>query len=355
MDNSLSSVQLYDRGWRYLATVKASAIIGATAISTVEQLNFLLPVADGPYYGVEWLGTWVAWEHPTQGRFSGVVVDYHVNGDAGTVELAAYGFMWLLTKRITGRRFRPSMGPAGAIVSRLFNETELDLGMPYNLAIDERGPQVSYEFRLDTVMGGIEEVAAASGQEWDASTDGTGTFRFEWADEVGEDVSADVTITDGIDCLLANINGTIADTVNDLAALADDDQYQDAAGARVQSLGSIVRFGRLQSARRYVGLVNQSTLGPRAQADLRRAALPTETFTIRVPHLSTKLEAIRNGTRFRFVSPSTNAIYIARVLARDVSLDAGLVSLVCDVVTDLTRAADYERWRYGGIPAVEGA
>lgn len=355
MDNSLSSIQIFDRGWRYLTTVQASGVIAASAISSPEQINALLPVDQGPYYGVEWLGKWIAWDHPTQGRFAGVVVDYNVAGDSGTIELSAYGFMWVLTKRITGRSFKPVMGPAGAVVSRLLTETELDLGMPYNLNIDERGPYVSYEFRLDTVSGGIEEIASASGQEWDAWVDQTGTFQFEWAEEVGGDVSADITITDGVDCLLADIAGTLADTVNDLAALADDEQYENSHGARVQSLGSVTRFGRLQAARRYVGLVTKSTLGPRAQSDLRRAALPTETFTIRVPHMSDKLRSIRNGTRFRFVSPSTNAIYIARVLARDVALDAGLVGLVCEVVTDLTRAGDYERWRWGGIPALEDA
>lgn len=355
MDNSLSNVQLFDRGWRYIGTLNASGVLAASAISTPEQLNFLLPWKDGPLYGVEWLGRWVAWDHPTQGRFAGVIVDYHVTGDAGTVELAAYGFMWVLTKRITGRKFKPAMGPAGAVVSRLFSETELDLGMPYNLQIDERGPHINYEFRLDAVASAIDELASASGQEWDAWIDSQGTLQFRWEENVGEDVSADLTITDGIDCLLADIDGTIADTINDLAALADDDQYEHAAGARVQSLGSIVRFGRLQAARRYVGLVTRSTLGPRAQADLRGAALPTETFSIRVPHLSRKLETIRNGTRFRFVSPSTNAIYVARVLARDVSLDDGVVNLTCEVITDLTRAADYEQWRWGGIPAVEGA
>lgn len=353
LDSSLANVQLFDRGWRYLSTVNASGILAATAISTPEQMNFLLPTSDGPYYGVEWLGKWAAWDHPTQGRFTGVIVDYHVNGDSGTIELAAYGFMWLLSKRITGRKFQPAMGPAGAIVSRLFSGTELDLGMPYNLSVDERGEQISYEFRLDSVANGIDELASATGQEWDASVDAAGTFQFTWAENVGEDASANLTITDGIDCLMADIDGTIADTVNDLAALADDDQYDNAAGARVQSLGSIVRFGRLQEARRYVGLVNQSTLGPRAQNDLKRAALPTETFTLRIPHLSQKLETIRNGTRFRFVSPSTDAIYVARVLARDVSLDDGLANLTCEVITDLTRAADYTQWRWGGIPAVE--
>lgn len=332
-----------------------SGIVAATAISTPEQLSFMLPWDDGPFYGVDWLGKWVTWDHPTFGRTAGVIVDYHINGDAGTVELTAYGFAWQLTKRITGRKFKPIMGPAGAIISRLFSDTELDLGMPYDLQVDERGPHISYEFRLDSVANGLDEVASASGQEWDATLTDDRRLQFVWADLVGGDQSADLTITDGIDCLKADIDGTIAETVNDLTALADDDQYSNAAGARVQSLGSIVRFGRLQEARRYVGLVTRSTLGPRAQTDLRRAALPIETFTIRMAHLNTKLSSLRNGTRFRFVSPSTNAVYVARVLARDISMIDGMVTLVCEVVTDLTRAADYEQWRWGGIPAVEGA
>lgn len=355
MVSSLTSVNLFERGWKHIDTLNVSGIAASSAISTWEQIGFLMPWKAAPLFGVEWLGKWVSWDHPTQGRFAGQIVDYHVKGDSGTVELTAYGFSWLLNRRITGRQFAPVMGPAGAIVSNLLAKSELDLGMPYNLQIDERGPHVNYEFRLDTVASGIDALALASGQEWDSWVDVDYTFQFIWSNELGRTDSADITFTDGVDCLLSDIDGTIAETVNDLAALADDEQYADSAGARVQSLGSIARFGRLQAARRYVGLVTRSTLGPRAQNDLRRAALPTEMVTIRAHHLSPKLTTIRNGTRLRFVSPATNAVYIVRVMSRGVSMDEGIVTLVCEVIADITRAADYERWRWGGIPALDGA
>jgi hypothetical protein len=352
--SSLSTVLIYKRGWRYVQPMQVAGIIAASAINTPGRLSLLVPVRDQPLTGVDWLGRWVWWEHPTQGIFAGYVEDAPIDTGRGTVELGVISFVNILTKRRTIRRYRPAAGPPGAIVRRALADVTLDAGMPFEITASERGNNLTYEFRAASIMDVFDAMVSASGQEWRSWMDDSRTLQIEWRPKVGEDLTADVTFTEGVNIIDARIEQTIANTVNDLLGIADDQQYDRAQGARFISAGSRGRFGSLQDTRRYTGLVSKSTLMPQVQSDLETLALPTVTITIRVYHLEPLLSLIRDGSEFRFVSHSANAVYRARVLARDIDLDSGVVTLTCDAVSDITRATQLDSWRYGGISTAAG-
>jgi hypothetical protein len=349
MGKPLSRILLYKRGWRYERPLEVAGLRAAWAINAPARMSVLLPVRGQVLTGVDWLGRWVWWEHPTMGFFSGYVEDVPIDTGRGVLELGIVDHVNILSKRRTIRRYRPAMGPPGAIIARALSDVTLDAGMSFGVFTSERGPQVKYEFRAGSVMDVFDAMVSASGQEWSSTVFEDRSMAIYWRAQVGRDETDTITFTEGVDIISARIDQTIVNTVNDLLAIADDDQYTRSAGARIQSRGSIGRFGQMQETRRYTGLTNPSPLGPRAAADIKRLSIPTTTITIRIAHLQPKLSSIRDGTVFRFVSASANAVYQARVLAREIDLDNGVVTLTCDAVSDITRAAQLESWQWGGF------
>lgn len=353
--DSLSRITVYKRGWRYSHEVEVSGLVAAWGINTPGRLSCFVPIRGQRLTGVDWLGRWVTWEHPAMGRFAGYVEDRIKHPDTGTMELSVVGFGQILARRRTMRRYRPVSGPPGAIISRALSDVTLDAGMPFRLSVSERGPHLKYEFRGDMVMDVFDAMISASGQEWATALDDDRTLAITWRPKVGRDETARVVFTEGVNIIAAQSETTISQLVNDLLAIADNDQYSRARGARVQAMGSVGRFGRLQDTRRYVGLVNQSTLGPRAEQDLIELARPLATVTVRVAHDESRLQYIREGTEFRLVSWMDNAVYRLRCLDRTISLDEGVVTLTCDAVSDVTRKAQQDFIAWGGIGTDEGA
>lgn len=355
MANSLSQITVFKRGWRYARTVDVAGINAGWGVNTPGRLSCLLPLDAAPYTGMDWLGRWVVWEHPTMGRWAGYVEDRIKPGDDGTMELSVVGFANILSKRRTMRRYRPAAGPPGAIINRALSDITLDAGMPYRFDFSERGPHLKYEFRAGMVMDVFDTMVSSSGQEWASWLADDRALVIQWRPQVGGDATQQVVFTEGVNCIAARSEMTINGLVNDLLALADDQQYARARGARVQSRGSVGRFGRMQDTLRYTGMVNQSSLGPRAERDIKLLALPMVTIPLRVRHDEPMLGYVRDGTQIRFVSWQDNAVYRLRVLARDLDLDAGVVTLTCDAVSDITRATQLNNWGWGGIPTQGGA
>lgn len=355
LSSHLNRLTVYRRGWNQPVIVDVAGIVATWAVNSPGRLSALAPARGQRITGEDWLGKWVEWEHPTQGRFAGYVEDAPIDTGQGTVEIAVVGHVNILNRRRTKRRARPAMGPPGAIIARTMSDVTLDAGMPFELTVSERGPQMSYEFRAESVMSVFETAVSTSGQEWTSYLDDDRTLRIDWRERVGRDETLRVVFTEGVNVISASVNQTIANTVNDLLAIADDDQYSRAQGARVQSLGSVGRFGRLQDTRQYKGLVTKSTLGPRATRDIALLALPTVTVELRVQQDDPRLVYVRDGTEFRYISAQANAAYRLRALARSVDYDAGVVTLTCDAVRDLTRAAQQDFASYGGIFTQAGA
>lgn len=351
---SLSSVLLYKRGWRFERPLQVSSLRAAWAINSPGRLSCLLPVRDQVLTGVDWLGRWVVWEHPTMGIFGGFVEDAPIDTGAGTLELVTPGFIQILAKRRTRRRYKPVMGPPGAILAHGLSGVVLGPGMPFELSVSERGPFLSYEFRAENAMSMIQELAGSSAQEWDAGLLSDRTLKLTWREKIGRNETARVVFTEGVNIIDARIEQTTVNTVNDLLGIADDDQYRRAQGARIIAAGSRGRFGVMQDTQQYKGVVTKSTLLPRVQKDLKTLALPTTSIALRVWHMEPRLQYVRNGTEFRFVSASGNAVYRARVLAREVDMDSGIVTLTCDAVSDVTRATQLDSWAYGGIDLAAG-
>ena len=348
--DSLSRVTVFKRGWRYEKVVEVAGLMAGSGVNQPQRLSFLVPIRGQRLTGVDWLGRWVEWEHPTQGLFAGYVEDRAKPGDTGWMEIAVVGHVNILSKRRTFRRYRPASGPPGAIVARAMSDITLDAGMPFRLDISERGPHLRYEFRGDSVMEVLDTMSSASGQEWASWTDADRSLVIQWRPQVGKDQTQHVVFTEGVNCINARSEMTIEPMVNDLLAIADDAQYSRARGARIIAAGSRGRFGLMQETRRYTGMVTQSALGPKAAIDLRTLALPTATVTLRVTHDEPMLSYVRDGTQIRLVSWQDNAIYRLRVLARDLELDTGVVTLTCDATSDITRATQLNNWSWSGIP-----
>lgn len=352
--NPINRFTVYKRGWNQPQIIEGSGIVCTRAINSPGTFSAIIP-SDQKITGDEWLGRWLTWEHPTGGLFSGYIEDAPSDSGQGTIEIVAVGHANILKKRRTIRRMRPASGPPGAILTTAMAKVQLDAGMTVTLSVSERGPQVSYEFRAESVDDLMSNLISTSGQEWYSYLDQNHSLHLIWRERVGRDETARVVFTEGINIAGLRNAKTINGMVNDLLAIADDEQYERAAGARIQSRGSIGQYGNFQDTRRYVGMVSKATLGQAAKHDLTSTALPVVTPDFQVPHLDWRLAFLREGTQFRLVSAIDNAVYRARVLAYSINVDAGVTTLTCDAVQDITRAAQQTKAGYGGIVTTAGA
>lgn len=352
--NPLNRFTVWKRGWTQPKIIEGSGIICTRAINSPGTFGAIVP-ADQELTGDEWLGRWITWEHPTGGLWAGYIEDAPSDAGQSTIEIVAVGHANILKHRRTIRRMRPASGPPGAILTTAMAKVQLDAGMAFNLSVSERGPQLSYEFRAESVDDLMSNLISASGQEWTSYLDQNHALQLIWRARVGRDETSRIVFTDGINIAGLRNAKTINGMVNDLLGIADDEQYERAAGARIQSRGSIGQYGNFQATKHYVGMVSKSTLGKAARHDLASTSLPVMTPEFQVPHLDWRLASIREGTQFRLVSAIDNAVYRARVLAYSINVDAGVTTLTCDAVQDITRAAQQAQAGYGGIVTVAGA
>jgi hypothetical protein len=256
----------------------------------------------------------------------------------------------ILNYRWTRRRYSPVSGPGGAIVNRAITDIKLDAGMPVMFSASEAGDFVSFQFRGNSAGDVMSSVQSSTGHEWRSFMDGERTLNIEWRERVGRDETSRVVFTEGVNLISLQVDQTISNTINDILAIADDNQYLRARGARVDSPGSVAQFGRRQETIQYKGMVAQSTLGPRAQRDLQKLAVPAVNVTLQVHHLDPQLVYVREGTQIRVVSAAANAVYRARVMTRDVDLDAGVVTLSCEAIQDITRATEFRDLTWSNLP-----
>lgn len=137
-------------------------------------------------------GRWLEWEHPTAGRWGGVLSGRPV--EDGVAELAADGWAKLLSGRVLAEQDTPPPGPIGGLIRRLViaagrdDPTFIKLGV-----IDEGGPSI----QIDTGGGDIgddllPQLAQDGGAEWYVDAD----RRINVARKLGRDRSATVRLVE---------------------------------------------------------------------------------------------------------------------------------------------------------------
>lgn len=331
---SLERVTIYDPGWLAPRVLNVSDLSASWAIGEVGRLSFSVPddlaLAAAGSAGTL-LGRWVIFEHPTCGVWSGYVEDTETSYETELVEVSCVSLINLLQYRRTSLAYRSQQMSAGGFLLRAI-ETSADDDSLWlaDVKIDNSDVLVTYEQQGEAILDLMFRLASDTGEEWLATSDASGRQTLEWRTKVG--TPGIVTqFTEGMDLLGGSIESSIANLVNDLQAVADDERYTLATRTRVVDRQSVLAFGRRQQTRRYLGLVAQSSLLTAAGRDLQTAIYPTNVITISVSHLDSRLDTLREGNRVLLTSPSVNAAFQARLLGRTVNVLDGTVTLLLEV------------------------
>ncbi len=330
----LEQIAVYDPGWGQRRTLDVSGLSASWGISDAGRLTCVgersaVKAAAGS--SGEILGRWVLWTHATMGSWAGYVEDATVDLEQGTVELGCVGLVNLLAYRRTALGYGPQqLSPGGLVMRATRDSADDDAVWLAEVEADESPAMVRYEWTGESVMELMMTLVDETGEEWVARSDADGRQTLEWRLRAGSTAVVG-TFVEGLGVLGGTIERSIAQMVNDLAAVADDDQYELSDRARVVDRASILAFGRRQTLRRYRGIVTQSTLEPVARRELGRLTQPVEVATLLVSHLDDRLLAVREGSRVLVTSSSANRVYRARVIARSVRVLDGVGTLVCEV------------------------
>lgn len=187
-------VVVMDRGGfnpRRLAVAEPSAsweIGGPGAFSAFARIADLRAVG----LGGDLTGRWLEWDHPTAGRWGGVVTGRPVSD--GVAEVAADGYAALLRGRVLAEQDRGVAGAGGGLARRAVIAAGRDEPTYVTIGtIGEGGEFVS----LDTGGGDVAEsilpgIAEAAGIEWRVDAD----RRFHASRKLGRDRSASVRLVE---------------------------------------------------------------------------------------------------------------------------------------------------------------
>jgi hypothetical protein len=200
MTAALSDVTILERGGRRPRRLTLSGLRCSWEVNVAGQLSGQA-VADelfaAGFATTDLRGHWIAYEHPSAGRWGGVVSVCAPRN--GLVEIGAHGFEVLLRKRLVteaGGRNRPLAAPPGALLWKAIKLADRH-GPTYvrRGRIDEHGSPVQAVWQAaDVYEDVIPELTDALDREWEVEPD---TRKVNYAKRLGRDRSGSVKLVLG--------------------------------------------------------------------------------------------------------------------------------------------------------------
>lgn len=329
MNPSTAMITLADPGWHGERDVSVGDLSLGWRVNGSSRLSCRLPAKTAHLLGWrDLLGRWVYASVGRQGRWAGTIEDTPGDLSTGILELAAVSMDDTLFHVTTPRTYRAITSTPGAVALRAITDTGRDAQLWLDSAVaDEDGAPVKREWRGDILGSVIQGLANDAGNLWDIAIGDGGTidfaYRYDYADERGN-----VVLREGTNVLAGSIRPSISRVVNDLLGIANDRDWQRAAGARVEDGPSVLAYGRRQDTRRYPGHTRRSSLEAVARADLARFALPSGAVSLEIPATDPVLIDLRHGQLVTLVSATLNRTYDLTVSARAYEPSRGTVTIV---------------------------
>lgn len=317
MANPASAIiTIADPGWYGERDVPVGDLSLGNRVNGGGRLSCRLPARTAHLLGWrDLLGRWIYVSMGRQGRWAGIIEDLPGDLASGIVELSAVSMDDMLFHVTTPRTYRAITSSPGALILRAITDTGRDTPLWLDSAVaDEDGAPVKREWRGEILGSVIQGLANDAGGVWNVTIGDGATidfaYRADYADERGA-----IVLREGYNVLAGSIRPSISRVVNDLLAIANDRDWQQAAGARVEAGQSVLDYGRRQDTRRYPGHTRRSSLEAVARADLARLALPSGTVSLEIPATASVLFDLQVGQRVCLVSATLNRTYDLAVSA----------------------------------------
>lgn len=345
MDNlSLERITIYDPGFvapRVLNVADLSASWGISEVGRLSCTAATGDVLDARNDSDTILGRWVIYDHPTCGVWTGYVEDSNIDLESGRTDLSCVGIVNLLQYRRSRIGDSPQQMSAGGLVLRAIEDSAQDDSVWLaDVRIDDSDVILTYEQRAEPILEMMDRLVSDTGEEWLATSDDAGRQTLQWRQRVGsEEIVAQ--FYEDLAILGGQIESSISQLVNDILAVADDDQYTLATREVATDRVSILKYGRRQATNRYINITAGSALLTAAYRDLRASTLPTYLVTLQIDHMDTRLDVVREGSRIVLGLPSIDAAFRARVIARVVDVLQGTATVLCEVESQFGVESDY--------------
>lgn len=309
------------------------------------SLAFRIPAADLAAAGLtgDLTGRWLAYEHPTAGRWGGVLTSCLVTD--GVAEIAGMSFHVLAHGRMVvapgAKPLALSKTPGALLIEAFGRVAQLDARSPMPLRLDrsavettgaalavEWGPEDLYEDIVPSLTDDID-------YEWDVDADRNVTF----GRRLGRDLSSSVTLTEGVEVLAGSRWNDDAYTVANWVAAVGSAAVTSRKGGKsatsryqvgpvvVQDQGSIDRYGLSRTTLDYGPVTDKSALTARAQADLATLAWPQASVELSVADVNGTWSAVRVGDLVTVVLGASGLRGVLRVWSRALDVDGSRLTL----------------------------
>ena len=331
--SALADVTITNAGGLNPQRVAGAGLRCSWGISQAGTMSVFLPARDAVLAGLgdtAALGRWLAYEHPTAGRWAGIVQD--VSWAPNELELACESFHALLRKRRGPRNFRRNAMTPGEHFRRVITDASHDdpLWLTVTRA-DEDGEPVPMEDRGGDLFGTvIPQLLGGGDYEWRVNENREAEFGV--AGTVGLDKRATVLLAEGRHIATFRYAASRLTVANDLLGIAGDKDYERAQSFIREDGASIERYGRLQETRVYPRLTSKSTIEPRLRAELRQTATPAAAVELTLTDEDRCFSWFREGDIVGVLLPTANAAKAVRLTARALDVEAGTLTCSGNVV-----------------------
>lgn len=280
-------------------------------------------------------GWWLRYDHPTQGRWAGVIEDVQSRAD-GSVAIGAISLHKLLAGKRTARNYTTGHAPAGVIAQRALRDaaTETTVWID-SVAADEDGALLSQDWRGADLVDVLDGLANSSGQEWDVTLEDDWSISWEWRVRLGLDRTGTVLLREGCELADVEVTESIATIVNDRLAVSDADEWPDAASAVAEDPDSIAAYGRQQDTAAYLG-ADAASLEAYALTDLATLAQPVRAMTATMAATHPLANEVRHGDIVRVWLKTGDFSGTCRITTRAVDVDLGTIALAGELDVDVT-------------------
>lgn len=326
----MSLVVIADPGWRNERHIVVGDLSLGWRTNGASRLSCRVRARDAHLLGYdELLGRWVYHSGPC-GEWGGYIEDTPVDMGSGIMELSCIDHGGLLTHSTVPRTYRQLSSSPGALIKRAIQDSAQDDPLWIDsVDCDEDGSPVTVEWRGEQTARVVQSLGTDG--LWTVRTDTdkaiTFTYRSEPADKRGS-----ILLYEGHNVITGSVRPTISQLVNDILGIANDRDWQRAAGARVQDGDSIVTFGRRRATKSYQGHTRASSLQSVARADLANLSGVTGPVSLQIPDRNKILRDLREGQVVLLASSSANRRYDLTVTGRAHDTTQGIVTVVGTVV-----------------------
>lgn len=277
---------------------------------------------------------WVFWEHPTAGRWGGVVTATEATKASGTTEVAARDMTELVAARATAKVYDlPAIGAGGAVEKLIFDAGRASPTWIAGVELDALLPAIPFQSRGDQVLAAIDRLIAEADAEYQVTPDRI----LRVARRLGRDLSATVQLMEDQQITDFRFPQTGDALRNELTAVAADDAFARTTAVVVADDASIQRRGLRQETVVFEGMTTETQLKPAALAALARRVKLGRSLTLTLieddPDDPT-FAAFRERDTVGVLLPSVNWAGDVRVLVRAVDTTTNLMTITGEVVRD---------------------